>query len=121
MSRTTLSGQTGKPLFGLSGNAECIFLGRVACLMGAKYHKLNYIEEPGENLPHWFYCTQAYDLNKEECKEFAAALINVTDEVIDTIYPVTYTFVGTKQELKATIIWYGKYFARLKNGYKNCD
>lgn len=125
MSRTTVSGQTGRLLHGLSGNWECMMLGRAAALMGTKHYYdmgRKWEDEADrkagrEVMPWWFYYTQAYSLDGPACKEFAQALLNVTDEALDAMLPYMRTEY-TKDELRKQLKDFGRYFARLKNGYK---
>lgn len=127
MSRTLLSGSTGKLLSFPSGNWECIILGRVAALMKTKHYEISRSardminrtdrENNQPKKPWWFFANQPYHLDGPACREFANALINVTDKVVAKIHPHTHTFVGTPAELKEAIVWQGKRYARLKQGY----
>lgn len=131
MSRTLVSGATGRLLSWPSGNWECDILGRVACLMGTPHYYdraqpgtfgawawKEFFELPENKDKKWLAASQAYDLDGPACKEFAEALINVTDEVIATIHPETRTFIGTPEELKEAVVWQGKQYRKLKKGYK---
>lgn len=127
MSRTLISGATGKNLAFSSGNWECIILGRVAALMKTKHYIIDESckrmcdeidrENNRPKKPWWFYANQPYRLDGPACREFAEALINVTDKVVAKIHPHTHTFIGTPTELKETIVWQGKRYAKLKKGY----
>jgi hypothetical protein len=77
-----------------------------------------FFELPENKDKKWLAASQAYDLDGPACKEFAEALINVTDEVIATIHPETRTFIGTPEELKEAVVWQGKQYRKLKKGYK---
>lgn len=131
MNRTTLSGQTGRVLNGLSGNWETKIIGRIAHISLGKYFYVNEniktIHDTRAGLdgqpikPDWYWADQAYSLDGPSCRELADALINVTDEQIATIRPETHSFVGTSEELKHAIRYLGRYFKRLKNGYKACN
>jgi hypothetical protein len=127
MSRTLFSGSTGKPLSFPSGNWECIILGRVAALMKTKHYIVNKTarwhimktdrENKRPRKPWWYFVDQPYQLDGPACREFANALINVTDKVVAKIHPHTHTFIGTPAELKEAIVWQGKRYAKLKQGY----
>lgn len=69
--------------------------------------------------PDWYFSEQPYELDGEKCREFAEALIGVTDEVIATIHPETFAFEGTPAELKAAVIWQGRMYRKLKQGYSS--
>lgn len=125
MSRTLVSGKTGKVLFGISGNFECPILGRTAYLMGL--HDI-FTEENGgilhlqidelEKEKIWLKYTQPYSLNAIDCQRFAHALSNVTDDIIDQLLPDIYPEIS-KSGLKQIIQYYGHYYKRLKNGYNS--
>jgi hypothetical protein len=117
LNRTVVRRATGRRLLWASGDWECLILGRVARLMGTPHFLL---AECGRGLvdqidkrvgrkpkPDWFFSDQPYELDGSACKEFAEALINVTDEVIATIHPWIHTqeFKGSPEELKAAVIW----------------
>jgi hypothetical protein len=120
MSRTIVDNATGD-FVQVSGNWETPTLGRVACLMlGKHYYKMTNIGDPGD--PEWLNADQAYSLDGPECQEFAQALINVTDEVVEKVRPYACVVPETTlQEMKECIIEHGEIYRKLKKGYRELD